>query len=90
MPGASWLKSSLAGKDLEILVDAKLTAGQECARVAKMSSEILSCFSQQVEEVTLSLYSTQGTHIWSAGLLSARHRFIGASGFHLPRKAHTC
>lgn len=30
-------------------------------------------------EVTLSLYSTQGTHIWSDGLLSARYWFSGAS-----------
>lgn len=49
MPGASWLKSSLAEKDLEVLVDAKLTVGQKCACVAKMASGILSCFSQQVE-----------------------------------------
>lgn len=79
MPGASWPKSSLAGKDLEVLVDAKLTMGQEYACVAKMPSGTLSCFSQQAKGGDLSLYSTQKTHIWTDGLLSARYWFSGAS-----------
>lgn len=80
IPGASWLKSSLAGKDLEVLVDAKLTMGQECPCVAEMASGSLSCFSQHLKgHNPFPLLNPRDAHLGCAGLLSAWYWFSGAS-----------
>ncbi|PKU48864.1 hypothetical protein llap_835 [Limosa lapponica baueri] len=58
--GVDPLKSSSAERDLEVLVDNKLTMRQQCALVAKASS-LLGCIKKSVasrlREVILTLYS---------------------------------
>jgi len=67
MSEASWLKSSLAEKDVEVLVDASLTVGHCCALVTNKASGILSCFRRRIvsksREVILPLYSALWRHI---------------------------
>ena len=58
---ADHLESSLADKDLGILVDTKLTMSQQCALPAKKVKAILSCFRRSatstLREGILPLYS---------------------------------
>ncbi|KAK4832532.1 hypothetical protein QYF61_023864 [Mycteria americana] len=55
-------ESSLAAKDLGVLVDTKLYMSQQCVFVAKKSKGILGCIRQSIasrsREVILPLYST--------------------------------
>jgi len=60
MLGATQLESSLARKDLEVLVDTMLNMNQECALLAKAVNDILGCTGQSMSsrprEVIFSLY----------------------------------
>jgi len=61
MMGATQLGSSLAEKDLGVLVDTKLNMSQQCAFPAKVVNSILRCMRQSIasrwREVSLPLYS---------------------------------
>ncbi|KAK4828607.1 hypothetical protein QYF61_000059 [Mycteria americana] len=48
MLGATQLESSLAEKDLEILLDTKLTMSQQCALATKEANDILGCIRQSI------------------------------------------
>ncbi|KAK4819183.1 hypothetical protein QYF61_025998 [Mycteria americana] len=62
--GATQLESSLAGKDLGVLVDTKLTMSQQRALAAKRASGVLGCVRQSIasrrREVILPLGSALG------------------------------
>lgn len=64
--GASQLESSLAGKDLEVLMDTKLTRSQQCVLVAKAADSILGCTRKSItsssREAIILLYSAQEIH----------------------------
>ena len=77
MQGATQLESSLAEKDLGILVDTKTTISQQSALATKNANIILSCIRQSVfsglREVILPLYSAlvklhleHHVHFWSS------------------------
>ncbi|PKU44519.1 hypothetical protein llap_5170 [Limosa lapponica baueri] len=59
--GVDLLESTSEEKDLEVLVDSKLSMSQQCALVAKSASGILGCVGKSVasrsREVILPLYS---------------------------------
>ena len=59
--GADLLERSSAEEDLGVLVDNKLTMGQQCGLVAKKANGILGCFRKSIvsrmREVLLALYS---------------------------------
>ena len=59
--GADLLENSSVEKDLEVLVDSKVTLSQQCALVAKKGNGILGCIKRSVasrsREVILPLYS---------------------------------
>ncbi|GAB0180750.1 mitochondrial enolase superfamily member 1 [Grus japonensis] len=61
MLGATDLESSLAEKDLGVLVDTKLKVSQQCALVTKKADYILGCIRKSIasraRQVILSLYS---------------------------------
>ena len=77
---ADHLESSSAEKDLEVLVDDKLTTSQQCTLMAKAGSSIQDCISRSIssrlKKVVLPLCSALVSHIWSTvsscGLLSKR------------------
>lgn len=48
MLGGTWLESSLAEKDLEILVDYKLNVNQQCTLGAKKVNVVLGFMSKSV------------------------------------------
>ncbi|KAJ7423130.1 hypothetical protein WISP_35032 [Willisornis vidua] len=66
------LGSSSAGKDLEVLVDNKLSLSQQCALGARRDNEILASIGNSIASmsrssgVILPLYSALVKHIWSA------------------------
>ena len=59
--GADLLESSSAERDLDVLVDDRLTMSQQCALVARKTSGILGCIKKSVARrsrvVLLPLYS---------------------------------
>ncbi|KAJ7411451.1 hypothetical protein BTVI_50017 [Pitangus sulphuratus] len=59
--GDDLLESSSVEKDLEVLVDNKLSTNQQCAHVAKKANGILGCIRKSIasrsRDVILSLYS---------------------------------
>ena len=63
---ASQLESSLAGKDLEVPLDTKLTRSQQCVLVAKAADSILGYTRKSItsssREVIILLCSAQETH----------------------------
>ncbi|KAK4816810.1 LOW QUALITY PROTEIN: hypothetical protein QYF61_023497 [Mycteria americana] len=69
-PSTRWqadqLESSLAEKDLGVLVDNKLTVGQQCTLMAKKANSFLGCIRQSIasrlRQVILPLYSALGRH----------------------------
>lgn len=69
MLGTDQLESSFLGKDGKILEDTKLSTGQQCALVAKVSSGTLSCIKKIVtsrsSKIILPLYSAL-ISTWSA------------------------
>ena len=48
MLGAEWLESSLAEKDLEVLVDTKLNVSQQCTLGTKKANGIPGCIRRNV------------------------------------------
>jgi len=64
--GASQLESNLAGKDLEVPVDTKLTRSQQWILVAQAADSTLGCTGKSITsssgEVIALFYSAQETH----------------------------
>lgn len=60
-PGADWLKSSFAEKEVGVLVDSRLNMSQERALVAKKANCLLGCISRSIalmlREVIIPVYS---------------------------------
>jgi len=55
--GAPWLESTLAKKDLGVLVETQLPMSQQSALAAEKANGILHCIRQKWREVILSLSS---------------------------------
>jgi len=78
--GATQLESSLAEKNLGIVVDTRLKRTQQCGLAAKKANGILSSIRQSIDsrfrKVIPPFHSAQGGHTWSSvsssGLLSTR------------------
>lgn len=70
--GADWLESSSGEKDLEVLVDSKLTTSHQC--VVKKGNIRLGFIRKSTAislRYILPLYSAIVRHIWSAGFAHA-------------------
>jgi len=91
--GSTLMKSSLAGKDLGVLVDTRLNTSQQCVLAANMVNGIQGCFRRSVASRSRSVPS----HLFSTGeatpgvlgpvpgsLVHKRHGHNGES----PLKAH--
>ncbi|KAJ7419594.1 hypothetical protein WISP_52980 [Willisornis vidua] len=89
--GINLLESSSAEKDLEVLVDNKLSMSQQCVPVDKKAKVILGFMEKSIAirstEIILTLYSVLMGHIWSvvssSGLLRMRQTSRNWSGFSL-------